>query len=57
MRPKQRQEVPDTTDKQLREISEVPPKHSPKNAAGSENPQEKNAFYEEAARKAAGKDK
>jgi len=33
-------------DQQEAEISEVPPKKNPKEAAASLNPKERNAFYE-----------
>jgi hypothetical protein len=36
----------DKTDRQEAEVSQVPPKTNPKNAAGSLNPRERTAFYE-----------
>lgn len=33
-------------DREEAEVSQVPPKRSPKNAAGSVNPREQNAFYQ-----------
>jgi hypothetical protein len=40
-----------TMDQEEAQVSAVPPRQNPKNAAGSLNPKEKNAFYEAVLRK------